>query len=464
MTPSMGSGTVPSGADPLRDRITRLLSAPEGPDRPFVLSGPTRGEVLRLAAGLAHALPPEAGAVCLATEEKGLTAAALLAALATGTHLILPHAMTPSALAEVGRTLGIPHGVTDRPEILPPEMAPIGPSPDAGPRPPLVPAVGPDTPLVAFFTGGTTGAPKRWSKTPGNLLAEALSIVRRYRISPGDRILATIPPYHIYGFLFAVLAPLVAGAAVAPETPTFPEEIRSMMADRRPTLLVSVPVHYRLMNGASAPRGALRLAVSSAGKLAPEDAEAFHRETGVDLVEIYGSTETGGVAARCRARGETALTPIDEVAWRIDGDRLRVRSPFISPDIETDAEGFFLTGDRVAPLEGGRFHLLGRADSVVKVGGKRVDLEAVREILLDIEGVTDAAVIARPAAAGRETDILAVYQGEADPGILKGAVDAKLGTAAVPRRLRRVDRIPVSSSGKLDHRSLDALFRPPPDA
>ena len=53
-----------------------------------------------------------------------------------------------------------------------------------------------------------------------------------------------------------------------------------------------------------------------------------------------------------------------------------VRSPYISPDLTVDADGFFTAGDRVEAKEENRFALKGRADMVTKVGGKRVDLEA----------------------------------------------------------------------------------------
>ena len=105
--------------------------------------------------------------------------------------------------------------------------------------------------------------------------------------------------------------------------------------------------------------------------------------------------------------------------WKITEDRLSVRSPFISPEIDTDPDGFFTTGDRVAADGRQRFTLIGRADGVVKVGGNRVDLEAVRDALRQVSGVEDAVIVAVAGSSGRENDLYAVIQGQIDPEELK---------------------------------------------
>ncbi len=446
--------------DSLEQKIARLVAGPAHPNRDFSISRYSYRALYGLAESIRREVDEQNAVLCLCTENKALVAAALLAALTEGFTVILPFADSVAAVEEIGRTVRLSAVVADRVTGFPKKFKVLSPVPHKGELPERIPAVGLDAPFLKFFTGGSTGKPRMWSKTPRNLFAEAFFHARKYRITAEDRILATVPPYHIYGFLYSVLIPLVSSASVIDAIPTFPEEIRNCLANQSPTVFASVPVHYRVLNGTEIPGKSLRHAVSSAGKLDTADADSFTHAAGVDLIEIYGSTETGGIADRSRAAGETALTPFEAVDWKIVDERLRVRSAFISPDIDTDEEGFFITGDRVAPQGKDRFRLLGRADGIVKVGGNRVDLEAIRDLVIQIEGVEDAVVISLPGAAGRENDICTVVQGDVTAAEIQEFISARLEPHAIPRRIKIAARIPVSASGKYDRAAIEALFRP----
>src|SRR6185503_9046762 len=88
-------------------------------------------------------------------------------------------------------------------------------------------------------------------------------------------------------------------------------------------------------------------------------------------LEVYGSTETGGIAWRAQREGADGAdwTPFPGMALETDRDgALRLRSPYL-PD------GEWLTlGDAAELLPGGRFRLKGRLDRVAKIEGKRVSL------------------------------------------------------------------------------------------
>ncbi len=444
----------------LEPKIARLVAGPVHPDRDFVFSRYTYRELYGLAESIRREVGEQNAVLCLCTENKALVAAALLAAMTEGFSVILPYADTVAAVEEIGRTVRLSAVVADRVTGFPKELKILSPVAYCGALPERIPAAGLDAPFLKFFTGGSTGKPRMWSKTPRNLFAEAFFHARKYRIISEDRILATVPPYHIYGFLYSVLIPLVSSASVIDSIPTYPEEIRNCLAHQSPTVFASVPVHFRVLNGTEIPGKSLRHAVSSAGKLDSADADYFTRTAGVGLIEIYGSTETGGIADRRRAPGGSALRPFETVDWKIVDERLRVRSAFISPDIDTDDEGFFITGDRVAPEGKDRFRLLGRADGIVKVGGNRVDLEAIRDIIKQIDYVEDAVVISLPGVTGRENDICAVVQGDVTAAEIQKYISTRFEPHAIPRRIHMAARIPISSSGKYDRTAIEALFRP----
>lgn len=425
----------------------------------FILEGDRFSDISRKAAGIIGATAGVEGSLCLCTEDKSLAAAALLASLSGGPQIVIPYALSPRGIGETHDAEAFGALLSEAPRELPPGVKLITPEDLKGPEARLEPSRDPDSPFIRLFTGGSTGAPRVWTKTPRNIMGEALHLSEMFSISPEDIILATVPPIHIYGLLFSVAVPLVSGARVVAEICTFPQEILTAVRRRSPTLLVAVPMHYRVLGGTDLPQGIFRLAFSSGGMLDEHDAVNFHRQTACRLVEVYGSTETGGIATRCRADGEEHWTPFESVQCMIAGERLSVRSEFISPGLERDERGFYLTGDRVHSVEGGRFALLGRADGIAKVGGKRVDLAEIRQKLKALPGVRDALVINLPADKGRENEIAALVAGDTDETSIRKALSESLEPYAVPRRIRIVDAIPATRMGKHDRRSIEELLK-----
>ncbi len=434
--------------------MERLMAGPSESGRDCIHGARTWVDIYEHAAGFLHALEPDEP-VCICTEDRGLIAAAVLASLAGGPICVLPHALSMRALRETREAIRFNRAIADHSIELPAGVGVVSPArgtwSPAGAR-------GADSIFLVLFTGGSTDRPRIWTKTASAMVGEALFQSRKYGIRGDDLFAATVPPYHIYGLLFTVLIPLLAGATVMEGTRLFPGEICSAVGEGGATVLVSVPVHYRSLNGTRMPANRLRLAFSSAGPLDPEDAAAFHRETGVAVEEIYGSTETGGIACRSSAAGRNLLEPFEPVGWRIRDDLLCVRSPFLSPELPLDADGFFVTGDRAVAAGDERFSLLGRADSVVKVGGKRVDLQDVRDRMKRLEGVRDAYVFSLPGKTGRGTAIAAIVETDCDEARLRELCAGTLEPYEMPRRIRVVGTMPSTSAGKYDRDAIQRYF------
>lgn len=444
-----------------KESIDRLMGGPKAPEREFTVPGRTYDEVYGRAAGILEACGPNGIApgepLCLCTEDKVLVAAGVLASLAGGPLLVIPYALSERGIMETAGALGVRYGLADADRPLPAGMRRITPDRGGWVKPSRPRGIG--DPCLQLFTGGSTGKPKVWTKTPVNVVSEAAFQAEKHGITADDYFVATVPPYHIYGFLFSVMIPFVAGARVMERVVVFPREILAALEENPVTVLASVPVHYRVLNGETIIAPALRRAFSSAGPLDREDAHWFYRQTGVGVEEIFGSTETGGIACRCPAVGREILEPFSCVAWTIEDERLCVKSPFLSPDLPFDGAGFFMTGDRVKAAGSG-FTLLGRSDGVVKVGGKRVDLNGVRDTIKRIPGVRDAHVFSLPGRKARDTDVAAVVETDSTEEELKKALAGVMETYAMPRRLRVVSRMPSTSTGKIDRDALLKLFTP----
>lgn len=446
--------------DSLTGMIEQALYDTTRCDKPFITDAGRYGDIMAMASRMVDYFSchsSERATLCLCTDDKRVIAASIIASLSGGPDLVLPYSFSPQVIQDTLEYTRFTHifgqahdchGVT----TLDPEKLGSDPRRVMGLKRTL------DSPFLTLFTGGSTGKPRAWSKTVRNVFAEAMYLTKKHSFADDDIILATAPPYHIYGFLFSVLIPLVSGARVIDRVCTFPREIINAIGNESPTILVAVPVHYLVLKETPFSGNALRAAFSSSGPLNPEDSDAFYEMTGVPVIEVYGSTETGGIATRCRARRERSLRIFDNVDWKIEDERLCVRSEFISPTLHLDENGFFITGDRAEKEGSDSFRLLGRADGIVKIGGKRIDLAEMQEKICALSGVADCVIVPLESRNGKELELGALVEGSIDDTALKDSMRALFEPYALPRRARIVAAIPRAATGKYDRKKILEFF------
>jgi acyl-CoA synthetase (AMP-forming)/AMP-acid ligase II len=454
--------TAPTGAASPRPSLAELLpSSSARLGARFCSDGTSIKEIADRAGQLCALRGPEgAVTICVASDDRVDVAAAVWAGLSGQAVALFPPALTLDAMLATAKARAFSHwlGPADWEAALPSTFVAtrVEISSDEGRATPGLAAV--DHPGIFLHTGGTTGTPRSWSKTPRNLLDEIAAQIHGLQASPEDHVLATVPPHHIYGLLFSVLLPLCSGATVERRSPFFPQEIADRIAKTRATILVSTPAHLKALANVMTGQHALRLVLSSGAPLSASDAKAFAAATGVWPLEVYGSTETGGIAIRRQDVPEAPWQPLPGVTCRLDGEALAVRSSFVSADVSFDADGFFETADLATLRPDGSFDLAGRADGVVKVGGVRVLLPEIEKAILALAQVSDVAVLALPLDSGRGQEIVAlVASPRAGDEILRELRDT-LPSPSWPRRLRAVDAIPTTASGKRDRALILRLF------
>jgi acyl-coenzyme A synthetase/AMP-(fatty) acid ligase len=399
--------------------------------------------------------------LCLCTEDRVLITIALLAVLKGGPQLLVPHSFDEETIKEAQKSTPFTHALAEPDSKLPDGIQELQWPQKAysSNRRPAEKSISLDSTWLYLFTGGSTGTPQIWSKTAMNLLMEAANIKNTFDIKEDDTILATVPPNHIYGMLYSILLPLVAGAKVSAKTPTFPNEIIQHIEETNATVLVSIPAHYRALKDLPLAHHKVRIAFSSAGALSEEDSLGFYNNTGIGVTEIYGSTETGGIAQRNRAKGQATFAPFKCADVKIGkNEQLQVRSHFLSKELVKSNDGFFETADRAQWVDSSGFMLLGRSDGIVKVGGKRVDLAQTRETLLQVKGVDDAYVFAIKVKSGRENEIVALVEGQVTSDRIHQAVNLHLPAHARPRNIKVIDQIPLSSTGKYNRSAIKKIF------
>ncbi len=436
-----------------------LLSGPRNPKKEFIQSGRTYKEIFELAGRIKGIANDSKNTICLCTDDKSIIIAAMLASLADGASLVIPYSFSERVIQETNETVGFSKVIADKIDGIPPGIEVISTDQlceyDIST---LKTLRDPDSVFLRLFTGGSTGRPRVWSKTPRNIFSEALYLSQKFEISENDLFVSTVPPHHIYGLLFSIITPFISSARVIGNVCTFPQEIISSI-ENNATILIGVPMNYRILKGSSFKGHSLRTAFSSGGMLDEADAAYFHSQTGIGIVEVYGATETGGIATRCRVNGEEAFKPFDNIEWKIENERLHIKSEFISSELAMDDKGFFITGDRASCHSDKGFILQGRADGIVKVAGKRVDLGEVQDNLKRIPNINDAAVISLPARNGRMNEIAALVECDMDETTLRQAMSLVLESYAIPRRIKIIEKIPLSAAGKLDRGKIERLFQ-----
>lgn len=320
---------------------------------------------------------------------------------------------------------------------------------------------------LILSTSGSTGAPLRVVKRLAQLDAEVDALEQCFGDRLGDcAIAATVSHQHIYGLLFRLLWPLASGRPFEPHKHAYLETVAPRL-QAGPLALVASPAHLKRIPAGLDwnPQGRRLHAVFSSGGPLPLDAAlAATAALGQAPIEVYGSTETGGIGWRQQRAADTPFQALPGVDIDPQEDaRLRVRSPHLS------ARDWLLLADRGVVASDGRLHLLGRDDRIVKVEEKRVSLNAIEAAARAGSWVTDAramlldgprasiGLVAIPNDAARE---LLLTQGRrALAERVRTELKSSCERVALPRRFRFLAAWPQDAQGKTSAARLQALFQ-----
>lgn len=425
-------------------------------DRPVFLGerAITAGQIRQTAAELSTKIG-DTDSVYLYTESAALFCAGLLAASTTAAKVCLPAHLSSTYLTEIGADRSVV--ITDR-QVENQFALSVSLSADSCP-PILEPSA--DLSLV-FYTSGSTGAPKAVPKKTQQIEIET-AILRSVWGDATGAVYSTVSHQHIYGMIFRIFWPVLSQRISSDKPISYWEQLSGKLTEG--TTLVASPAHLCRLPSPSVLEGATPSVIFSSGALLKtEDAAATQNLLGSFPVEILGSTETGGIAWRQQIKPDTPWTPLPSVEIQIDQhSRLLVSSAY------TDSSSPSPTGDTARAVKGG-FLLLGRADRVAKVDGKRISLARVEEQLKTHPSVADVAVVSLPRKAGVLGALVELTSSGdnqfAEVGsfrlarILRREFSTRLDPAEIPKQWR-FRPIPVNSQGKRPVAELEAYFEPP---
>jgi len=345
-----------------------------------------------------------------------------------------------------------------------------------------------ELPVLLCYTSGSTGAPKGVVLTQRALACNAVNSTHMHDLTSVDRILTTLPCFHVGGLNIQTTPALHAGASVTLHAKFDPQAALDTIERERITLTVLVPAQLEalmaLPRWKSADLSSLRM-ISTGSTIVPE---AFIRKAsarGVPVIQVYGSTETSPIAAYVRARdalrkagsaGAPALhcevkvvgEDASELPAGRDGEIL-VRGANVAagywnaPEETAQAfrDGWYHSGD-LGHFDGeGHLYVVARRKELIISGGENIYPAEVESVLLESPAVAEACVVGRPEPRWGEAVVAAVVL---KPGARMTEAEAlalfegRIARYKHPREVRFLEQLPRSALGKIQKEAVRAAI------
>ena len=341
-----------------------------------------------------------------------------------------------------------------------------------------------DSIAVILYTSGTTGKPKGAMITHANLISNATALSETWAWQTDDVMLHALPIFHIHGlFVASHLAVMNASTIIfldkfSPQT----------VVDELPkaTVYMGVPTNYtRLLQHEgfnSETCKNMRLFTSGSAPLLTQTFAQMQSQTGFEIVERYGMTETGMNTSNPldgkRKPGTVGLPLPGVEAIIVDdaGDRVRENEPgnllvrgsnvfkgyWEMPDKTAEdftEDGFFHTGDVASIDADGYLSIVGRNKDMVITGGLNVYPKEIEALIDTIEGVQESAVIGVPDADFGETVTAVVVR--SNDQLTNEQISSELNKLASfkrPKQIHFVAELPRNTMGKVQKNLLREQF------
>ena len=315
-----------------------------------------------------------------------------------------------------------------------------------------------------FYTSGSTGEPKKIPRTLKQLLNEVQGLSQSFAFEQNAAAIATVSHQHIYGLLFKLLLPLATGRCFYTPQLAFPEDVvqaqKQLQALNIRNYVVSSPALLKRWT-TDVVLQHCQMVFSSGGKLDSGVRPLLNRP----IVEVLGSSETGGIAHR--SQDEDVWTAFRNVEIRIEDQQLMVKSH------HAYVNDWITTGDGAAWSDATcqTFQLMGRTDRIIKLEEKRLSLDAIEQSIQALDVVQQCHVLVFEHEQRQMLGCIVVLTEQAREQLqqlgkaafvtaLKQQLKDRLETLAIPRQWRFLSQLPQNAQSKLNKNYLKSLFMP----
>lgn len=391
-------------------------------------------------------------------------AVGLAAAIVTGRISLLPSTHTPDMVRQmqvfapdVFCLHDLVHCEIDLPKFQFPELSANATTIDSAIGSSInIPQIDSAQLVAIVFTSGSTGTPvphhKYWGTLQSSVLAEAKRIGLPKEPNSGT-IIGTVPAQHMYGLESSVLLALQSGHALSSKQPFYPADIVCALESvPAPRILVSTPVHMRMLLEAKVDIPEVALILSATAPLSLALAQELEQQLNAPLQEIYGSTETGTIATR---------RPTQTDAWHLFDEVELIQQDGQTFSTGGQALGKVVMNDVIELKQDKRFLLQGRTADLINIAGRRSSITHLNHQLNSIPGVLDGTFYMPDDDS--PDHVVRLMACVVAPTLTSQQIIAALrelvAPVFIPRPLFIVPALPRNSTGKLPREALKTMIQ-----
>ncbi len=337
--------------------------------------------------------------------------------------------------------------------------------------------------LLFLRTSGSMGASKLVVHEQDKLIGNARNCLQKYGFTTSDRVVIPVPIAHMYGLGAEFLPAVMAGAAIDLQDKM--NLLKYLAREKRfqPTIAFVTPTFCdMLLKGFKTQRTGYKVIVTSGQRINADLFCAFNERVNGCLVNQYGSSEMGAIAA-CDP-GDPVDVKDRAIGQPMSGVQFRIHNPHLESGIgelqcrhpygfegyvdengvwlaQTKPDEWYSTGDLAKPDANGDIYVIGRAQNSVNRSGYLVLFSDIERIMEQFEQIKQVVVVAsiKEGRRGQQLIAFCVLESNAtlDSQQIRTNCFDRLPNYAVPDDVSVVDSLPLLPSGKVDQRMLQEM-------
>ncbi len=330
---------------------------------------------------------------------------------------------------------------------------------------------------IYLYSTGSTGRPKRVSRTHNNLVALADNHTQTVGWTEKDKILFAVPISHTYGF-GNFISSIKIGATIFVLSGFNRNSVLDLLEEKSITIFPAVPVMLDVLAKTYLPQprdlSILKLVISAGAPLPAKTFNSFYEKFGVYPRQLYGSSETGVISINLgddikntfnsvgKHVKNVVVKILDEGGQELGIDEVGeivVKSPSMTttgyyglPEEtrEVFKDGYYFTGDLGRIDKDGFIYIVGRKKLFINISGNKVDPVEVENILLDHPNVTEVAVLGITDGDGVESvKAVIVPSEEIQKKDILELCRERIAEFKIPKIIEFRDELPRSPTGKV---------------
>ncbi|MCH8822900.1 MAG: acyl--CoA ligase [Planctomycetes bacterium] len=344
---------------------------------------------------------------------------------------------------------------------------------------------------VIIYTSGSTGQPKGVMLSHKNLISNVVAANEYMNLTSSDSILVSVPLYFIHGRMQLITHMNIGGTVYFSNGFQFPSEVLKELAQYKVSGFSGVPYFFttllRRSKLSSTYLPDLKYLLVTGGAFSlKEQAELVAAQPNAKLYMAYGQTEASpritfsehssdtnkdgfcgkplpgvrieildknGTQVPSGQKGEIVVTGPNVMRGYVSGDEVS--------DGIIDSKGRLHTGDLGFVDAQGQLYLVGRLSQMIKSAGERIFPKEIERVINDIQGVAESVVMGIAHEMLGEEIVACIVQ---EPGAKQSELDIRasclkhLSFVRTPHKIKFIDTLPRTTTGKIDHQALRRLF------